>query len=178
MDERKNPAISPPAGSKPWNVDQSTVIKKSWQARQDGDLSVFAPSLVHLDPYVGGAKENSTILPVCYTELDYSRSTWHGYRGIPCNRGNMYGNETLLVAHAASGGWSGQNWRQMYEDLEYCLDAHEPSAHAHPAAFLLNMCRVFYTVLAPPGSGSKQGMLPERCFQIPLGLIDRLTDFA
>jgi hypothetical protein len=48
----------------------------------------------------------------------------------------------------------------MYKDLEYCLDVHETSAHPHPAAFVPNMCKVFYTVLAPTGTCSNQGTLP------------------
>lgn len=145
-----------PATKGIWKLDEANISKVSWEAYKNRDMTGFLPGRIDLNPYLDQIKDHSPILPVCFSEIE---PEFYDVKGLPvsgqmCSCGDKWGSETGMMLGASN--WQGGSRKEEEASLLSCLFRLTPLSKTSPAAFLVNMCNVFFKEVAPPGGHSYQ----------------------
>ncbi|KAF2113005.1 hypothetical protein BDV96DRAFT_579566 [Lophiotrema nucula] len=162
-----DPERSLAAEQDPWNLNQTRILQTSYQAYVNRDPTGYLPGSFDLNPYQNNVREITPVLPVCRSSF---RNT-----NFPCSCGNQYGDESDMFWAASSWASDGGK-KDEYKIIRECIQHLSGLSHSNPAAFLVNMCQVFFHAAVPPRTGSHQEHDNKGYYQDNLRMCDSVLE--
>ncbi|KAF2011576.1 hypothetical protein BU24DRAFT_284242 [Aaosphaeria arxii CBS 175.79] len=140
----------------PYNISEVALVNASYDTYNKGLVDGFLSGEFNLDPYQQDLKDTTPMLPVCKSDyLRLSRSHSASSGTWPCTCGDKYGSQSELFW--ASSVWLARHWEYEDDVIEDCREGPlSVLKKTNPAAYLINMCNVFYKGVMKPGAGSHQ----------------------
>ncbi|KAF2731150.1 hypothetical protein EJ04DRAFT_514811 [Polyplosphaeria fusca] len=135
----------PKAERPPWNITERRIAEVSYASYLRRDPNVWRPGDFHLTPYGNNVKDLSPILTVCSSdEITLS--------GFPCTCGDKYGSESRVFFETSP--WFGTH--EVGKTIHECRGNLRHLVNSSPGAYLINMCHIVYSAVAPDGTHSAQ----------------------